>query len=113
MHALVNSYPNPKLQAVAEETLPLATLSLYYAALYAMATLHPRMEAAAEQAGEQGALLERITTAGLIPFSSDDDLAHRRAWLDSAIDRLDKTNPLMARYAELHAMRLEYLPRRN
>lgn len=62
---------------------------------------------------EQIALTEQITRAGLIPFDGSDTLDARMTWLDANAGKLADRSPLLARYAEIGAKRLAYLPDRN
>lgn len=105
--------PSPeRMRAHADTALPLAYGSLQHAFVYVCATLSPHAEAAARAHAEQTALVNRILTAGLLPFGTDEVVA-ARAHLDANIERMQGSHPLLARYAELHAMRLDWLPRKN
>lgn len=96
----------------ADTALPLAYGSLLQAFVYTCATLSPHAEAAGRAHAEQAALVNRILNAGLLPFGADEVVA-ARAHLDANIERMQTDHPLLARYAELHAMRLNWLPARN
>jgi len=87
-----------------------AHTSLYYAAMYAAATGHQDAVLASELLTEQELLLDRISTAGLTPYVIEDSPTMRRDWLDANIDRLDLSHPMLARYADLHHRRMEFLP---
>lgn len=105
--------PSPeRMKEHAETALPLAYGSLQHAFVYVCATLSPHAEAAARAHAEQTALVDRILTAGLLPFGAD-EVAAARAHLDANIERMQESHPLFARYAELHDMRLIWLPARN
>lgn len=96
--------------ALAAELEADARRSLLDAAMHAALTQHPDAERAADLVLEQEQLLDRITTAGLIPFTAADPASARRSWLDAAIDRIDRSaNPLLARYGDLHDRRFEFL----
>lgn len=98
------------LADLAQELEVDARRSLSAAAMYAAAKGHPRAEQAVDLVLEQDQLLDRITAAGLIPFSPSDPAAVRRDWLDSAIDRMDRyASPLLARYGDLHDRRIEFV----
>ncbi len=62
---------------------------------------------------QQIALTEQITREGLIPFDATDTLDARMTWLDAHANKLVDRSPLFARYAELGAQRLAFLPGRN
>lgn len=99
-----------QLAELAQELEGDARKSLAAAAMHAAAKGHPRAEQAVDMVLEQEQLLDRITTAGLIPFSSGDPAEVRRDWLDSAIDRLDRyASPLLARYGDLHDRRMDFV----
>ena len=106
--------PSSELGALAQELENDARGSLASAAMHAAAAGHPKAGLALDLALEQEHLLDRITTAGLIPFGMDDTAEARRAWLDAAIDRIDRsTNPLLARYGDLHDRRHDFLAPRH
>lgn len=103
-----------ELSALAQELEGDARGSLSAAAMHATAKGHPQAEQAIDLVLEQDRLLDRITAAGLIPFCSSDPADARRAWLDSAIDRMDRSgNPLLARYGDLHDRRHDFLEARH
>lgn len=105
--------PSPeRMKAHADTALLVAYGSLQQTFVYACATLSPHAEAAARAHAEQTALVDRILNAGLLPFGADEVVA-ARAHLDANIERMPREHPLLARYAELHAMRLDWLPARN
>lgn len=105
--------PDPaRMTAHADAALPLAYGSLHHTFVYLCATLSAHAEAAADACTEQVALVDRILNAGLLPFGADEVVA-ARAHLDAHIERMPREHPLLARYAELHAMRLDWLPARN
>ncbi len=96
----------------AETALPLAYGSLVHTLAYAFATLSPHLQGVAMACEEQSELLGKILKAGLIPCAIDDQ-ATARAYLDARIEAIAHQHPLLARYAALHAMRLDWLPKRQ
>lgn len=100
-----------RLRAHAVTALPLAYGSLTQAFVHACASLSPHALALAQACSEQAALLPGIRAAGLIPYHADEQAA--RAYLDAHIEQMPRPHPLLARYAELHAMRLQFLPARH
>lgn len=110
MTKAVRADPATELDALAQELEGEARRSLSAAAMYAAATDHPHAERAVDLVLEQEQLLDRITAAGLIPFSPNDPATVRREWLDAAIDRMNRySSPLLARYGDLHDRRLEFV----
>lgn len=106
----VSISPSAQLQRTAADLLTQASGSLYYAALYAAAAHHPDACAALECAEEQIKLMHRLLSGGLTPFGESDDHEQVRAWLDAHSERKDHAHPMLARYAELHALRWRWLP---
>lgn len=102
-----------RMQEAAEEHMPAAFGSLLHSALVAVLTLHPDAEAALACLKEQQGILARIMASGLIPFAPHDDMDQAHAWLDARIDAMDISNPLLARYAELHKQRFRWHPARH
>lgn len=99
-----------RLAALGQELETDARGSLAAAAMHAAATGHPEAERAMDLVLEQEQLLDRITAAGLTPFSATDPAQARRGWLDGVIDRMDRSvSPLLARYGDLHDRRHEFL----
>lgn len=100
-----------RLREHAGTALPLAYGSLLQAFVHACASLSPHAAALAQASSEQAALLPGLLAAGLIPDQTDEQAA--RAYLDAHIERMPVSHPLLARYAALHAMRLQFLPARH
>jgi|GEM_PF-6992395 hypothetical protein len=100
-----------ELDALAAAEADKARTSLYHAAIYAGASLHPEAARAADLAREQVLLLQRIVRAGLVPFPEAS--TECRDWLDSRIERLREADPLLARYYDLHEERHRFLPPAN
>lgn len=123
----LSNMPNPpaRLLAVERELLSLtdaihleAYYSLMSAAGYATLTRHPKAGVAIDLAEEQTELMFKMFRAGILPFTSieqKDDLCACRTWLDGNCEKQAKAtgNPLMLRFAELHAMRFEFLPKEH
>ena len=101
-----------RLRQHAETALPLAYGSLVHTFAYALSTLSPHLPAVAKACEEQSEMLEQILKAGLISCVADDQ-ATARAYLDAHIEAISRQHPLLARYAALHAMRLDWLPKRQ
>lgn len=98
---------------LAESVLPLAFGSLYHTMMYASLTDHPYAEQVADLVQEQMQILRKITTKSLIPFNEFDKMDVRMNWMNVRSESMNKDDPLIARYFELHSMRMSYLPAKN